>query len=175
MQLRFALRFAAVAAALFSIYAYPYPEHGRAERWFGSYLHAYARLGGAVISVFDRTATVTGNVIAGRFSLSIVKTCDAMEANLLFIAAVVAFPGRWTRRLVAAAAGVAALVVLNVTRICSLYFVGVHAPSAFELLHIEIWPLLLVVAAAIDFGLCAWWMARPSRARLLDGAPVSGA
>jgi exosortase/archaeosortase family protein len=119
--------------------------------------------------LFDPRVVVQGNVVTGRYALSIVKTCDAMEANLLFLAAVLAFPAapapvkrRWPRKLLAALAGIAAISALNVARICSLYAVGIYYPSAFELFHIEVWPLLLIGAAAALFAVAARWLSRPA-------------
>ena len=47
--------------------------------------------------------------------------------------------------------------VVNIVRICSLYYVGVYSPSSFELAHLEIWPaIILLVALGIFFGLIGW-------------------
>jgi exosortase H (IPTLxxWG-CTERM-specific) len=169
-QLRFALTFVVVAGVLFAAYAFPYAENGISERWFETYLRWYARLAGGVLGIFDGRVEVAGAVITGRYSLRIVKTCDAMEANLLFIAAIVAFPARWSKKLVAGAVGLVLLVAVNIVRICSLYFIGIYAAPRFELFHFEIWPLLLVAAAAAEFALLATWMQRPRAvAPIADG------
>jgi exosortase H (IPTLxxWG-CTERM-specific) len=144
-QLRFVLTFVAAAAVLFSLYSFPYAENGISETWFQGYLRAYARLAGSILSIFDGQVDVAGTVIGGRYWLRIVKTCDAMEANLLFLAAVFAFPARWSRKAVAALLGIVVLVGVNVIRICSLYFIGLYLPARFELFHAELWPLLLIV------------------------------
>lgn len=161
-QLRFALTFIVVAGVLFSLYSFPYRPDGTAERWFHKYLAAYAHLAGAVLSVFDRAVRVNGTVIDGRFSLNIVKSCDAMEANLLFVAAIFAWPARWRRKLTAAVLGVIALVGVNVIRICTLYAIGVHFPTAFEFFHIEFWPLLIIAVAMAEFvGFTVWMRSSP--------------
>ena len=49
-------------------------------------------------------------------------------------------------------------MAVNTHRICSLYFIGIYAPLRFELFHFEIWPLVLVAAAAEEFALLATWM-----------------
>ena len=166
-SLRFALTFAGLAALLFAAYAFPYREHGISEGWLHGYLRGYARVAGGILSLFDSRVAVEGNVVTGRYALSIVKTCDAMEANLLFLAAVLAFPAapspakrRWPRKLIAALVGMAAISTLNVARICSLYAVGVYFPAAFELFHVELWPLLLIATAAALFAAAARWLSR---------------
>jgi len=155
---RFALRFVGVAAGLFAIYAFPYAENGISERWFTAYLSAYARAVGAVLSLVEPSISVSGKLIYGRIALEIVKTCDAMEINILFCAAVAAFPGRLSRKLAVLLGGLAALIACNVLRICSLYFIGIHFPSKFELAHLEVLPLLFVVLTAGLFLLSTNWM-----------------
>jgi exosortase/archaeosortase family protein len=157
---RFVLSFIAIAAAFFSVYCFPYAEHGLSERWFGAYLSVYARLAGTVLSIFDHQIVVSGPTIVGRFSLEIAKNCDAMEANILLCAAILAFPSRWPHRLAATLAGLAVLIAANILRICSLYYVGIYFPSSFELLHLEVWPLVLIALAAAEFILLTAWLRR---------------
>ena len=165
-RLRFALIFGATALVLFSLYGFPYAEEGSVQRWFDGYLRAYAHLAGAALRIFDHHVAVSDNVITGRFSLSIVKTCDAMEANLLFLAAIAAFPAPWWRKVIAGGVGLVLLVVVNVFRICSLYFLGVYAPSVFEVAHIEVWPIIIILATVAEFVGWTFWM---------SGAPVAAA
>ena len=47
--------------------------------------------------------------------------------------------------------GLTLLVLVNVFRICTLYFLGVYAPSAFEVAHIEVWPIIIILATAAEF------------------------
>ena len=156
-QRGFVLRFILIAAVLFALYSFPYAENGLSERWFDAYLSGYARIAGDVFAIFERGVIVTQNVIAGRFSLRIVKSCDAMEVNLLFCTAVLAYPARVLQKFAAVSLGLTTLVAVNVLRICCLYFAGVFLPSWFELLHFEVWPLLLVVyASALFFGWIVW-------------------
>src|SRR5690242_923683 len=90
---RFAIRFASVAAFGFGLYCFPYASDGAAEEFFRAYLSLYARIAGAVLSLFEPGVTVVGAVIVGRASLEIVKNCDAMEVIILFGAALFAMGG----------------------------------------------------------------------------------
>jgi exosortase/archaeosortase family protein len=162
-RLRFAAIFALTGATLLTLYSFPYAEHGVREDWFKHYLAFYARLTGLVLRIFDSGVRVVGNDIVGRTSLTVAKNCDAMDVSLLFAAAVVAFPAPWRRRLVGIGAGVAALTVVNVLRIASLYFVDLRWPSAFETIHAEVWPLAIVVLAAATFLVWSRWAQAPAR------------
>jgi exosortase/archaeosortase family protein len=159
-QLRFVLVFLTVALLLFSIYSFPYAERGQVAGLFERYLAGYARLAGWCLRRFDPAVEVRGALISGRFSLHIVKSCDAMEANLLFVSAVAAWPAPWRRRVLAGGLGVVFLVLLNILRICTLYAIGIHVPGAFPFFHIDLWPLLLVLAAGGAFIAAALWMQR---------------
>lgn len=159
-QVRFALRFVGFGLPLFAAYTFPYDEHGRFAGWFESYLSGYAHLVGAALSVFESGIHVSGQDISGRFNLRIIQSCDAMEAVILFAAAVLAFPATWPRRALGLVAGMTGIVVVNVARICSLYYVGLYLPARFEFYHLEVWPLLLVASAALAFLAWSHWATR---------------
>jgi exosortase/archaeosortase family protein len=159
-RLCFAAWFVAIAGVAFAVYTFPYADDGPGARWFTAYLSLYARLAGSVLSIFEPAVSVHGQEIVGRYGLRIVKTCDAMEVNILYAAAVLAFPGSFRRKLAGLAVGIPLLVMLNVARICTLYYVGTLAPGSFEFFHLELWPLVLFVAGAAGFLAWATWAAR---------------
>jgi exosortase family protein XrtM len=156
-RLRFAVVFALSAGVLLTLYSFPYAEHGLRESGFTSYLGAYARFTAWIIRLFDPSAHVAGTDIVGRTSLTIAKYCDAMDVNLLLVAAMLACPSSWKQRLVGIVAGVALISVVNVVRIVALYQIGVHAPRAFEFVHAEVFPLLMVVLAVGVFVVWSRW------------------
>jgi exosortase/archaeosortase family protein len=155
---RFAAKYALYAGVLFAIYAFPFELFGAKHDWLAGYLAAYARLAGTALGAFESGIVVTGSRIDGRFSLEIVRNCDAIEVNILFASAILAFPAPWRRRALAAALGLLGLVVLNVLRICALYLIAVHAPASFAVVHEQVFPLLLVLAAALSFLCCASYL-----------------
>lgn len=156
-QLLFGVRFALFAAFLFAIYTFPYEESGLSEGFFARYLSGYARMAGAALALIEPGVHVVGQDIVGRFSLRIVKSCDAVEAVILFVAAVCAFPVRWSARVWGVVLGALSLVIVNVIRICSLYFIGIYHQAQFELFHLEVWPLLMVCTAGLGFLLWVNW------------------
>jgi exosortase/archaeosortase family protein len=150
-RLRFAAGFILIAALLFTLYTFPYSEAGLSEEAFETYLGWYARAAGRMLRLFDPLVHVTGTVIAGRYPLQIVKNCDAIEINILFASAILAFPARLSLRLLGLLVGLPVLILLNLFRICSLYVIGVYMPERFELFHMELWPLALVGCTALLF------------------------
>jgi exosortase/archaeosortase family protein len=156
----FALTFALISGVLFSVYYFPRSASDTLERWTYAYLRVYARAVTFAIALFDPQVMVSGNTVAGRFSMQIVKSCDAMEANILFTAAVLSMSAPWRRKGVALAVGLAALVAFNVLRLFVLYWVGVLLFSAFDFMHYDLWPLLMVSFATADFLVCVRWTRR---------------
>jgi exosortase/archaeosortase family protein len=149
----FVLRFAIAAGIMLALYYFPY--EGRAMRGLlGVYLGVYAKLAGGAVGLFDRSVHVTGTHIVGRMAMDFALSCDAMDVYILFAAATVAFPARWRSRASALLPAFGALILLNVLRIVTLYFIGVYFPSRFELFHMQIWPLIIVVLATGSF--LAW-------------------
>jgi exosortase/archaeosortase family protein len=158
---RFAILFTVIAVVASFAYYFPYPAGSTADVIMASYLHAYVQCAGAILHFFDPTVVVSGLEVHGRFSFRITRDCDGMQLNILFAAAVLSFPARWSHRLAGLAAGIAFFVLLNLIRLCSLYFVGLYAPGAFDFAHREMWPVVFVLAALGAFVL---WAARLPKA-----------
>lgn len=150
-QGRFVLKFLGIASVLLLLYCFPYKENGLSERGFDWFLASYARLAKVAIGLFDPSAVLLGNEIHGRFAVRIIKGCDAMEAKILFVSAVLAFPGAWSRKLLVALGGLGLLTLVNVARIATLYVAGTLKPSLVEPLHFETWPFIMVTVAGLLF------------------------
>jgi exosortase/archaeosortase family protein len=123
-------------------------ESTATANFFEALLSGYARAAYVPISLIDGSAVLAGTEIHGQYAIRIVKGCDAMEAKILFVSAILAFPGEWLRKSLAACLGVLALAGVNLIRIASLYYVGMASPNWVELLHLEVWPLVLILLAA---------------------------
>jgi exosortase/archaeosortase family protein len=167
---RYPLTVAAIAAPLFVFYCYPYADNGVMAAGIHSYLSLYAKIVGTVLSALDPSVVVNGNDVAGHmFSVRIVQTCDAMEVNILLAAALAGFPMPPGRRLVTVLASVPSMTLINIIRLCVLYWVGAHAPSWFRRTHETLAPLLLVACALVIF-LVATSRAKPESPKCRVGA-----
>lgn len=129
---------------------------------FPRYLALNAQVSATILSWLGEDAASTGaTVTAKRFSLVIKEGCDAIEPSALFASAVLAFPSPWRKRLVGAAIGIAALLLINLARILTLYYVGVFWPDQFEAVHVHVWqPLFIFFALAIWLGWALWATSR---------------
>jgi hypothetical protein len=89
---RFAITFALLCGVLLGLYYFPYSEGGRIRPVLDGFLHRYAASAGLVLRWFEPRVQVIGQDIIGRYSLRIVKTCDAMDVTILLMSAIVAWP-----------------------------------------------------------------------------------
>ena len=93
-------------------------------------------------------------------------SCSGGDPMALCAGAVLAYPAAWGARLRGAALGLLAIVLLNVVRIGNLSLVAADN-DLFQLLHIYVWPGILILATACYVFA---WMNRQGRA-----APAGGA
>src|SRR5262245_35432278 len=110
---RFVIRFALLAGVLLAAYYFPYPNDSSVKLFFDDYLHGYAALAGGVLRWLEPTLVVRGQEIIGRYSLRIIKTCDAMDTQILLGSAFLAWPMAWRLRAIAAVGGIVAMSLLN--------------------------------------------------------------
>ncbi len=111
-------------------------------------LSVNAWLAGHLLNVFGQHVRFSGEMIfSPSFSISIARGCDAIEAMALFAAALLAFPARWKPKLIGMAGGIAALFLLNIIRIVTLFLTGLHFPKAFDIMHTEVWQALFLFLA----------------------------
>lgn len=148
---RFVVRFAAFALAGFVAYGFPYAPESAVSGWFESYLRTYAEVVAVVLSLFESNVVVHGTTLIGRTTIQVVRSCDAMDANVLLGSAILASEGARARKLFMLVLALLFVASLNVTRIVSLYFALVHYPSCFDALHLEVWPLILLSGAGAAF------------------------
>jgi exosortase/archaeosortase family protein len=158
-QIRYVVVFAVLSTTLLFAYSFPYENGGVVDWLLRRYLHGYAWMAAAIVRLFDPTAQASGQQIYGRFSMQIVRDCDAMQANILYSAAICAYPAPVRMKATGWLVGVGAIAFANLVRLCTLYIVGMKAPSAFEFAH-EAAPPLILLATLGCFGAWAGSMGR---------------
>lgn len=113
-----------------------------------------AKISAAVILPFDNSVVAYGKILQFRdsgFAVSIEAGCNGVEATIVLVAAVVAFPASWRARLTAIGLGFLALQALNLVRIISLFYLGNWNLSFFEWIHLYLWPALIMLDVLIVF------------------------
>jgi exosortase H (IPTLxxWG-CTERM-specific) len=141
---RFCALFAVILAALFAAELTPPAQALLVLPWTAGLAHASA----ALVGLFDPHVAAAGKVLQGTasgFAVSIEAGCNGIEAAIILIAAMLAYPAPWRSRAIGIAAGLAAVQALNVVRVVSLFYLGQWNHAAFEWAHLYLWQALIML------------------------------
>jgi exosortase H (IPTLxxWG-CTERM-specific) len=163
-MLRFFLIFMGLLITLFAARISTYGTKYVTEPFTG----VLADISAHLIMMFDANVHAEGVIIQSTtngFAVAIAPGCDGIEAVIILIAALVAFPSPWKHKLVGAIIGFFCIQALNLVRIISLFYMGQWSQTAFDWFHLYLWQALIVLDA-----LAVWliWL------RYLPKAPRRG-
>jgi exosortase H (IPTLxxWG-CTERM-specific) len=147
-MIRFFIVFLVLLSVLFGLELTP-----PAQRWFVEpWTDTLARVSAALVTWFDPNVTSNGKVLrssASSFAVSIEAGCNGVEATLVLLAAMLAFPASWSRKALGLAAGIAAVQGLNIIRVISLFYLGQWNREVFEWAHLYVWQALIMLDVLI--------------------------
>lgn len=147
---RFVITFLVVLVALFSLEMLnPVQEHVIVP-----FTALLAKISAALIAPFDDTVIAFGKVLQFRdsgFAVSIEAGCNGVEATIVLVAAVVAYPASWKARIAAILFGFLAIQTLNIVRIISLFYLGDWDLDIFSWVHLYLWPALIMLDVLVVF------------------------
>lgn len=113
---------------------------------------ALAATATAVLQTFGEQVTVNGTLLSSsRFGVQVNNGCNGVEAMLILLAAIVAFPASIRARAVGLLTGIVVVQVLNQVRIISLYLLGAYRPRLFDVFHTAVWQIVVIGAAMVVF------------------------
>jgi exosortase H (IPTLxxWG-CTERM-specific) len=147
---RFAVTFLLVLVCLFSVEMTKQVQVHLIEPFTGF----LATLSAALIMPFDAAVVAYGKILQftdSGFAVSIEAGCNGVEATIVLIAAVIAFPAPWRARLAAIALGFLAIQALNIARIISLFYLGNWNVEVFTWIHLYLWPVLIMLDVLVVF------------------------
>lgn len=113
-----------------------------------------ASVSAALIAPFDPSVSAAGKILQftdSGFAVSIEAGCNGVEATIVLIAAVIAFPANWRQRIAAIALGFVAIQALNILRIISLFYLGDWNTELFTWVHLYLWPVLIMLDVLVFF------------------------
>lgn len=118
-----------------------------------------------VLNIFGEGASsASTNISSPRYAINIAHGCDAIEPIALFVAAVLAFPTRFSPKIPGLLIGTVILALLNLVRIVSLFYTGIYWPTAFETMHVDVWQPAFIVLSLFFWVLWALWATKPQPA-----------
>jgi exosortase H (IPTLxxWG-CTERM-specific) len=107
-----------------------------------------------LVGLFDPHAIAYGKILqstSNGFAISIERGCNGVEAVIILVSAMLAFPAPWKHKLVGIGIGFAAIQLLNLVRIISLFYLGQWNRTWFDWFHLYLWQALIVLDALVVF------------------------
>lgn len=141
---RFVLLFCVLLLVLFSLELWRPVQHLAVVPW----THALARLSGAIASCFDPEVIAQGKLLLDRRSgsgVSIEAGCNGVEACLMLVAAMLAFPTGWRHKFKGVVIGIIAVQAVNLLRVISLFYLRRWDAEVFNFAHLYLWQALIML------------------------------
>ena len=168
-MLRFFLLFLVLLAVLFGLELTPW-----VQAWFVvPWTNALAAISTWIVTLFDGNVVATGKVMrssSNGFAVSIEAGCNGVEATLVLLAAMLAFPAPWRHKVVGLAIGVIAVQLLNIVRVISLFYLGQWNYDMFEWAHLYVWQALIMLDVLVVWLI---WVRRVPRIDGPAGPPAA--
>lgn len=154
---RFLIVFVVIMAVLFRIDMLDSVQAAFVQPWTS----LLARISAALVTPFDHDVLSHGRILqskANGFAVSIEAGCNGVEAAIVLIAAIVAFPSSWKHKLVGIVVGIIAVQVVNLVRIISLFYLGQWSFQVFEFAHLYLWQALIMLDVLVVWLLWLRWV-----------------
>lgn len=156
---RFLLIFITVVAVLFGLEMLNTVQAAVITPWTNGLAHMSAWL----MTAFDHDVISHGRILQSQatgMGVSIEAGCNGVEAAIILIAGMVAFPAPWTFKLVGMAIGIAAVQAANLLRVISLYYLNIWNKEVFDFAHLYLWQALIMLDVLVVWLL---WMRSVAR------------
>ncbi len=147
---RFLLTFLFVASIGFAIELMPWVD----AHLVVPLIRAIAWTAGHVIQWAGGAAEVVDHVIQqpqGGFAIAVANGCSGLEAVILLSAAIVAFPAPWPSRARGVLIGTVVIMVFNLLRVISLFYLGQYSRQWFDWAHLYFWDIIIMLDGLLVF------------------------
>jgi len=107
---------------------------------------ATAGITGGCLRLLGLAARVSGRIVTlPNFSIEVVGECTGLYEMLIFLAAVIAYPAGWRKKILGAGLGIPLLYVINIVRMVFITAVGNWSPGTFEFMHLYFWQVAMIL------------------------------
>ncbi|QTD46646.1 exosortase H [Ottowia testudinis] len=122
-----------------------------------------AKVSALIVHFFDPSVIAYGRVLQSAktgFGVSIEPGCNGIEAAVVLIAAMLAFPSSWRMKFWGIGVGFIAVQAVNLLRVVSLFFLGQWNFKVFEFAHLYMWQALIMLDVLVVWLLWMRFVAR---------------
>jgi exosortase H (IPTLxxWG-CTERM-specific) len=122
-----------------------------------------ADVSAVLVKVFDPNVISYGKVIQDTVTgqgVSIESGCNGIEAFLVLMAALLAYPAPWGVRVAGVVAGFFAIQIVNLGRIITLFYLAAWNHQVFEFAHLYLWQALIMLDVVVVWLFWMRWATR---------------
>jgi len=134
------------------------------------FTESIAGLSAWLVKMFDPGVISQGIVLRDAesgFAVAIQAGCNGVEATIVLIAAMLAFPSPWRLKFIGIGVGFIAIQFMNLLRIITLFYLGQWNHTAFEWAHLYIWQALIMLDVLVVFLI---WLRYLPRKQVIEDA-----
>ena len=141
--IRFCLLFVGMLIVL--TFAFPYFSE-KFDPQFTWFMAATADITGFFLKLLGLSAQTSGRIVSlPNFSVEIVGECTGLYEMLIFLAAIIAYPSGWRKKLIGAGLGIPILYGINIVRMVFITLVGNWSPKTFDFMHMYFWQVAMIL------------------------------
>ncbi|MCJ7457536.1 MAG: exosortase H [candidate division Zixibacteria bacterium] len=101
---------------------------------------------GLVLNLFGMGARVSQKFLSLKnFSVEIIAECTGLYEIFIFLAAMLAYPASFKKKLWGVFLGIPFIFLVNILRMVVITVVSNYRPSAFEFMHLYFWQVALIL------------------------------
>ena len=149
-MLRFFILFVIIQVSLFAFELTPVGQ----QYVVIPFTELIAKISVFIIQFFDPQVVSRGIEVWTQnysFGIAIKAGCNGVEAVIVLIAAIIAFPSTIKAKIIGIISGFLAIQFMNLLRIISLFYIGQWNQNAFEWAHLYIWQVLIMLDVLVVF------------------------
>jgi len=101
---------------------------------------------GFLLTLFGMSVNVSGRVVSlSNFSMEVIGECTGLYEMLIFLAAMIAYPANYKKKLIGAGLGIPLLYVINIIRMIFIAIIGNWSPKTFDFMHLYFWQVAMIL------------------------------
>jgi archaeosortase B (VPXXXP-CTERM-specific) len=104
----------------------------------------------SLLNILGIESTYRGQIVmVSDFSFNIIDECTGLYEILVYSACVLAYPTSVNKKVIGIAIGTPFLIVINMSRMLFLTFIGIWYTNLFSFFHYIVWQITLIIFVAI--------------------------